>query len=263
MEWPKDSGHWLPDVRREPGRGLRNSKLAQRAMKDVTRIIIHHTGVGVLNRFKRQRDRFGWEDPLEAAVHVYARIMNSSGHFVIGYHGEVVQTVPMDWSAWHAGYGGARKRSRMMDFFLKKRYARQGPSPDFPLSGIPRIEPRWFYWSKGRYKWWRKKWYVLHGYESPMEWFPELDVNRHTIGFELLAVPGNEQYSQEQLYGGEKGMGLVRAVQEVAKRFEIPIDRDHILTHSDVCPLSRTTRSGRPWDPPPEKYSFEKVFRFG
>ncbi len=248
--WRKGEGSWLPDVRREPSRGLRKGKYKRRTLDTIERIVVHHTGVGILNRFKRDRHKFGWEDPLECAVHVYARIMASSGHYVVGHDGTIVQCVPDDWAAWHAGYGGSRRSSRMADLFARLWYDRVDK----------RKEPRWFAWQGRRYEWWQDKWFNTHGLRSPTAWFPKLDVNGKTLGIELLAHRGAGPYPDSQIHGGPGGIGLVGLVKVLCKAYGIPIDRHHILTHSDVTPRARTTRGGRPYDPPPFKYDYDQVF---
>jgi hypothetical protein len=241
-------------ARKAPGLGLRRGKLEQRTLDTITRIIVHHTGVGVLGRYKREQERrpkrFHWSGPLDAAVHVYQKIMNASGHYVVGYMGEVVQCVPDDFAAWHAGYGGQRRRSRLAAMFDRMRYARK----------LGKKVPRWL--TAKRYQWWREKWYEPFGHESPCVWFPDLDVNGCTIGIELLSTPGQRPFSTPQLEGAGQFPGLAGLVKHLSKQYGIPIDADHILTHSDVCPLARTTKSGNPWDPPPSKgYSFGEVFK--
>ena len=52
-------------------------------------------------------------------------------------------------------------------------------------------------------------------------------------------------------------MGLL---DRLSSEFAIHVDEDHVLTHSDVVLLVGTTKSGRRWDPPSSKYSFQKVF---
>jgi len=255
MKWKKNSdgslpGAWLPGVAHSPGLGLRRGKLAFRTVDQITRFVVHHTGVGVLKRFKRDKHRFGWGSPTDAAVHVYTRIMNAAGHYVVGYQGEVVQIVPDDFAAWHAGYGSQRRSSRMADKFTRLWYDRRDS----------RKEPRWFAWNKRRYEWWQDRWYNTKGYTSPTAWFPKLRVNDHSLGIELVSTPGHEPFPHSQLYGGPLGPGLVGLVERLSSEYAISVDKDHVLTHSDVVPLARTTKSGRPWDPPPEKYSFQEVF---
>jgi hypothetical protein len=233
----------MSDVIRQPGLGLRKGKLSRRVRSDIQRIIIHHTGVGVLSRYLKQRDRYGWNDPIDAAVHVYTRIMSSSGHYVIGYAGEIVQHVPDDWSAWHAGYGNQRKRSRRAEWFATWKYSRKDKAN----------KPLWLVRKDRRFDWWANKWWYEHGYQSPCEWFPSLDVNRHTIGIELLSTPLKTPFPAPQI------QSLKMLVQDLCSEYGIPCDRDHVLTHSDVCPLARTTTTGKPYDPPPAKLEIKTI----
>ncbi len=247
-KWKPGEGVWAPGARKAPGLGLRKGVLNLRTLDTISHIIVHHTGVGVLGRFKRDRDRFNWNAPMDAAEHVYTRIMKASGHYLIGYLGEVIQCVPDDFSAWHAGYGSKRRRGRLAEYFARLRFMRkQGTKL-----------PRWL--TSDRYRWWFEKWYLTKQYPSPTVWFPTLDVNGQSIGIELLSTPGKEPFPKTQIQGGPSGPGLVGLVTHLCGEYAIPLDEDHVLTHSDACPLSRTTKSGKPWDPPPEKYDFGSVF---
>jgi len=245
MKYDRNTGIWHPDASRHPGYGLRKGVLDKRDTTDIKRIIIHHTGVGILGRFKRDRERLGWHDPLQAAVHVYQHIMKASGHYVVGHHGELAQFVPDDWSAWHAGYGNKRKRNRMLAAYDRWRYDRKDS----------RDEPVWFKWKKGRYEWWQDRWFSTKGYASPAVWFPDLDVNRATLGIEMLAVPmASTAYPDDQL------LAVRHLVHGLCGKYDIPIDEDHILTHSDAVPKARTSKRGNPYDPPPKLYKFEEMF---
>ena len=248
MKWTPGTGAWMPGVRQEPGRGLRLGKLEYRTLDRITHVIVHHTGVGVLARFGRDRLRFGWLDPIDAAVHVYTRIMASSGHYVVGYDGTVVQIVPEDFSAWHAGYGGERRRGVLSEWFARMRFAKR--------DGKDR--PAWL--ADDRYAWWFNRWWIQCGYTSPCVWFPDLDVNGSSIGIELVSTPGRDPFPDSQLYGGAGGPGLEGLVHRLCREYGVPLDEDHVLMHSDVCPLARTTPGGEPYDPPPAKYTFQGVF---
>jgi hypothetical protein len=85
-------------------------------------------------------------------------------------------------------------------------------------------------------------------------------VNGRTLGIELVSTPGMEPFSDIQLHGGPLGPGLEGLVRRLAEEYGITVDEDHVLTHSDVCPRSRTTKGGEPWGPPSSKYSFEAIF---
>lgn len=241
--WEPGSGVWCPGVVRAPGLGLRRGKLKQRTLDRIERVIVHHTGVGILSRFLRQRERFGWSDPLEAAVHVYARIMNASGHYVVGYDGAVVQCVGEDRAAWHAGYGKARRRARMVEIFARMRFDRRRPDG----------RPRWLSWHAGRYDWWAEKWYESFGIASPVGWFPDLDVNGRSIGIELVSHKGAGPFPDEQLRGGPGGPGLAGLLRRCHEQYGVPLHHMYVLTHSDAVPTARTTKKGWPYDPPPYK----------
>ena len=49
---------------------------------------------------------------------------------------------------------------------------------------------------------------------------------------------------------------LAELVVDIAGRREIPLEREHVPTHSDVHPLARTSASGRAWDTVAEQWSW-------
>jgi len=244
MKWKDGEGIWDPEAAIHPGLGLRKGKLEIRSLESIKRIIVHHTGVGILGRFARDKDRFGWYSPNQAAIHVYTRIMAACGHYSIGWKGEIVQYVPDNWTAWHAGYGKARRRRRLAEWFDRMRYRKR----------LEADVPAWLVRKDGRFDWWLKRWWATRRIPSPTFWFPDLDVNGGTIGIELVSTPGKEPFRPLQL------RALRTLLARLSNRHQVPLDEDHALTHSDVCPLSRTTKGGVPWDPPPAKYSFSMLF---
>lgn len=249
MKWDNNSGVWHPGAIRLPCRGLKRGKYEQRGLDEIKRIIIHHTGSGILGRFKRDRERFDWKNPIEAAIHVYTKIMDSSGHYVIGHEGQVIQHCPDNWSAWHAGYGSKRRRSRLAEWFARVKYTRKKGT-----------RPRWVCRRDGKYDWWDLRWRI-RGAEtaghwkrvtSPVAWFPDLDVNGQTIGLELLSTSG--PFTEIQIDS------LRQLVGDLCTEYGIPLDAHHILTHSDAVPTARTSKRGFPYDPPATKYTFNRVF---
>ena len=221
-----------------PSLGVRKGLYAPRST--ASGIIIHTTGAGVNRRYIREHSKYPDNRPLDTAVRIYGHIMKASGHYVVDQNGRCVQMVPEGLASWHVGSKGARK------------YKRQ--------------------WMKPKYDWWRGRW---PGYESPLEiangdlWRPyakDADVhwrakwlsrhgscNANTIGIEVIPPIAHPQGQWTDLCWST----VVRLTEDIRNRNSIPLERARILSHSDVHPISRTTNSGRPWDPSLNQFSYE------
>ncbi len=72
-------------------------------------------------------------------------------------------------------------------------------------------------------------------------------VNAHAVGVEHegVAIQGAAWYN-EQLYHSS-----ARLVRYLAKRFNVPIDRNHIVGHDNIPGTTNTTQGGMHWDPGP------------
>ncbi|GAA0606254.1 N-acetylmuramoyl-L-alanine amidase [Virgibacillus siamensis] len=81
-------------------------------------------------------------------------------------------------------------------------------------------------------------------------------VNYHSIGLEHagVAVEGAEWYS-EQMYHAS-----ARLVRYLAERYDIPLDRQHILGHDEVPGTSAEDQSSMHWDPGPY-WNWEHYFK--
>jgi N-acetyl-anhydromuramyl-L-alanine amidase AmpD len=72
-------------------------------------------------------------------------------------------------------------------------------------------------------------------------------VNAHSVGIEHegVAIQGAAWYN-EQLYHSS-----ARLVRYLAKRFNVPLDRNHIVGHDNIPGTTNTTQGGMHWDPGP------------
>ena len=72
-------------------------------------------------------------------------------------------------------------------------------------------------------------------------------VNAHSVGIEHegVAIQGAAWYN-EQLYHSS-----ARLVRYLAKRFNVPLDRNHIVGHDNIPGTSNTNQGGMHWDPGP------------
>lgn len=246
---------WSPLAHRASplGLGYRRGKL-QAATVAPCATVVHTSGAGVLARATSARHaawraRMGLRegDTLGAAVALYQRVMDTSGHYVIGQCGTIVQLVPESHCAWHVGGLGSR--------------------PYFTRPGT---------WGRShRYAWWRARW---PGYESPRDlggghlWDPYRErgveialrsgmaigsCNANTLAIEVVPP----LHGARAPWSPEAWESLARLVLDIHGRHRIPLERDRCLTHSDAHPLARTTSAGSPWDPSPSQWSWEHLDR--
>lgn len=219
-------------------RGYRRGKYEERTRPPVA-IIVHTTGWGPVRRYldKKQRERHGWTSPFEAALWIYETIMDAGPHYVVGQKGECAQVAPESVCAWHVGGRKARPYARA---------ERKGRADQ---------------WGSPRHDWWRERWVP---YDNPRElagghlWDAygkatgarvalasmAGSVNANTIALEVVPPPtgAHEPWSQTCWET------ITDLIYDVAHRHEIPLRREHILTHSDGHPLARTAANGAPWD---------------
>jgi hypothetical protein len=72
-------------------------------------------------------------------------------------------------------------------------------------------------------------------------------VNMHSINIEHegVATQGSTWYTEEMYKSS------ARLVKYLAQKYDIPLDRQHIIAHGDVPTLSPTRMAGQHWDPGP------------
>jgi hypothetical protein len=212
-----------------PGLGYRAGKLSKRPAPPVA-IVVHTTGVGPVSRFDdtSQRARHGWACPGDAAAWIYGTLMEFSGHYVIdGENGQLVQVVPEELVAEHVG-------------------GHDGPRY---IDGT---------WKAAREtSWWPVRW---PGKASPLDlaggrlWTGG-SCNRNSIGIEVAP----RAVAPRGAWSDAAWTKLVELLREVGARYGIPLDREHVVTHSDASPLARSTAGGEPWDAPPAQWSPEML----
>lgn len=199
----------------------------------VNAIIVHTTGAGPVRRHKADPKKF--PTPFDAAVWIYTKIYAPGPHYVVGQNGECVQVCKEELAAWHVGSSQAAQYKN------------------------PKGQ-----WTK-TCKWWLDRWEPA-GFKSPLElpcWGPVPDnspasvkrlaragtVNAWTIGIEVVPpLNTNDPWS------ASAQNTLWDLVDDIAARHSLPVDRTHVLTHSDAHPLHRTNGRGRPWDPPESQW---------
>lgn len=202
------------NIERGSARAERLGKLRKR--KRPRGVILHTTGSGPWTRWNENPDRYG--SPFEAAREIYEERTDLGPHFLVcAQTGRAVQLCELDRAAQHVGSKGAWK---------------------YRLKG----------WRGDRdFSWWAIR---FPGCNSPRDLlgghlWRKGSANELGIGIEL-APPLKGPRAPWTLDAWHTLYGLVRSV---CLAHDIPIDRYHVITHSDAHPLKRSTARGRPWDP--------------
>ncbi len=248
--------YWSPLAERAStlGLGFVRGELVERYFAPCA-VVVHTTGSGPATRATspkfavwRSKHRIAYGDALGAALAVYGHIMPASPHYVIGQDGTTVQLVPESHAAHHVGAHNSRA------YFTR------------PAD-----------WDRGtKFAWWRARW---PGMESPRnlgggrlwepptvppgllrlarEGFPIGSCNINTIGIEVVAPVA----APTAPWSAEAWHSLARLVLDVCARYELPVRRDRVISHSDAHPLARTTPAGKPWDPGLAQWSWERLER--
>lgn len=196
-------------------------KGGNRDLSKVTSIILHTTGYGVgLQRInKRHKDK---EDRLERIgedyAHRMATILKYKGHYLIDHTGKIWQFIALNEIAWHTG---SSKRK-----LLKNE------------------EP---------FTWWRQRWPKLKKPTDLKPWktYP----NATTVGIDLLAH-GNGGITDG--YTDEQYESLAYLLDDLCERLSIPVERENILGHEDVDPISRGSAKGG-WDP--GRFDYDRLLK--
>lgn len=205
--------------------GLKRGKYKPRA--SYSAIVVHTTGAGLIRRWRKQGKRFNESSPFETAIRVYTRMMNAGPHYVVGQGGELAQVCPEYLAAWHVGSRNSGRYSGRV-------------------------------WGTQNTTWWRRRW---PQFESPHELaggklWDGGSCNDNSIGIEVVPPA----HDPKGAWSDECWETLLRLILDISDRKGIPVDRFHVISHSDAHPRARSSR-GLPWDTPPRQWTpelFEK-----
>jgi len=201
--------------------------LPERELSAARAVVVHTTGSGIVIKALKKG-----ADPLNYAAEYYARPRSFCSHYLVGHDAEggIIGTVPEGLIAYHSGVASKRvaayKRGRQ--YWMCRRWK----------SGTGLVE---MLRHDGRYRDWAQRWPQV---ASPLDLVPRRWVNKRTVGVDLLAPLPGSRHPNEQIV---LAAGLIN---DVCERLEIPIAKGTILRHSDVDPLTRSTKSRGGWDPP-------------
>lgn len=208
-----------------PGLGWKRGKLQKYARASFAAIIVHTTGRGILRKAKR------WGvSPFLAALRVYSRQMDASGHYVVGQCGSIGQVVPEDVAAWHVGGKLSRKYNRAS------------------------------WWKAKAVLWWRERWpqFVAPGQLAGGHlWDPSPKTGRPSCNANTVAIEVVPPEDPKAEWSPECWAALAKLCWDISERREIPLTLETVLTHSDAHPIARSAR-GKPWDVAPHQWSFER-----
>lgn len=198
--------------------------LPKRALP-VRAVIVHTTGTGVIEQALRKG-----RPPLDFAAAFYARPTVYASHYLVGYEGEVVSTVPEATVAYHAGVSKAHRGLYALGRAVWPRY----------VGGTDRGA------TQPHYADWLARWPDLL---SPLDLVTGKVVNGTTVGVDLLApLPGVSFHPEEQV------AMAARLVADILRRHDLVASRPTVLRHADTDPFSRSTKRGG-WDPPREAFT--------
>jgi N-acetyl-anhydromuramyl-L-alanine amidase AmpD len=152
-------------------------------------------------------------------------------HHLISLDGTIYRLVVDDQVAWHA-------KIEPLEARLYQRGYEEWSRWHWPLgAGAPQHLGKEF----AGYRMWRDTWPRL---QSPLELVTGQSPNRVSIGCELQQPehPGPGIFTPEQY------RSLAALLVDVHDRHSVPLDRQHVLGHSDCSPMRRSKPEGG-WDP--------------
>jgi len=199
-------------------------------------VVIHTTGSGPVQRVSASRFaawRAKWpkyaEDPFDAARWIFQYAMKSGPHYLVAQSGRCLQLAREKSVAWHVGSRGGR------------------------WYRLPRGM-----WHNKNTRWWKDRFPKI---DSPYKlaggklWLGG-SCNANTIGIEVVPPIGNPRGKWSSACWDT----VTLLTTDLCVRYDIPMAKNRILSHSDCHPRSRSAR-GQPWDPGYDQWSFEEFKR--
>lgn len=204
-------------------------------------LAVHTTGSGVVEKALK-----AGKDPVELAVQVYkSAIANpdpnarSSGNYVGGYDGKLIQIVDEALKANHIGLSDP---AGWRDKCLAGTW---GGAVPLTVSAL-----------------WKKAW---PEFKSPVHLFPGSSANVAYIGLELVPVTkgcGAEPMKPGLLFTRAQHDLVVRLWKDIAARHGLTYQKNRLVGHEDINPANRCTSEGC-WDPgylrPSPSFDFDYV----
>lgn len=160
---------------------------------------------------------------LAAVLHYYKHSSRGvAPHYLIALDGTVHVLVPEDEIAYHAGYGNQKVLYQQG----WEVWSRRSPTDSLPWPG---------------YIWWRERWPSLN---SPLDLPAGAAPNGSTVGVELLS----SKRRLPEVVTEAQYVAVAELAQDVAARYNFPMDAQHVIGHEDLNPIARCDKRGG-WDP--------------
>jgi len=176
------------------------------------------------------------EKGLAAAVKYYTKGGAGFPNYIIGHKGEIIQTASEAEPNWHAAW--------------KKAQVKEYKAWEKTTAALPK-----------KYLWWGSRWQdePPRNYASPLSLLQEAtdgrsyDPNDDTRDSPNDDFCGIEGLWHPEGWTPEMYISCAQLCLDIAERHEFPIEFPlpsiRLLGHEDLCPITRTTESGVPWDP--------------
>ena len=194
---------------------------------DVVAVVVHTTGSGIVAKALKKS-----LDPQEYAAKYYAGKRSFSSHYLVGHDfsrdDAIIGTVPENLVSYHSGMNKHRRAIYKKGKSVWPRYKKVDGAFVDGGKHLPHYED------------WLDRWPNL---DSPNDLIPGTSINYRTIGVDFLAPEPGEKHSELQT------RWVASLISDILERTGLKIERKTVLRHSDVDPLTRSTRRGG-WDPP-------------
>lgn len=193
-------------------------------------IVLHTTGRGPFEKAGGNSDK-----ALEIATKYYSGQGNAFPIYLIGHDGTIIQIASEIELNWHAAWD--------------KEQVGEYQKWDRNVS-IPQ-----------KYFWWILRWCdePPRNFRSPLALLEEVTDNRSWGPDDNIRESPNDDYIGIEILWHPEGArkeqytSCARLCTDIADRHQFPIDfplpSPRLLGHEDLCPITRTMNSGKPWDP--------------
>lgn len=210
----------------EPSLRMRNGSAKYRNGW-VRAIVIHHTGSGPYLRWRESGAEHNESSPFFTAFRRYQTPLPNAPHYIVGpVHGTIHGLTPEDYESWGVGSQGWGRYEN----------------------------PKWA--KSKQFEWWRKKWPEL---KSPLEFADGMIWHQGSVNHTSVHIEVTPSETSPRPEWSDKCIEQLELLcRDICKRHNIPFDKYHIVGHADVHPRARTTLSGKPWDPHPHQWSFDR-----
>lgn len=198
----------------------------QRRIAPIVAVIVHQTG----------------QTDLDACLRWYTSENGEQPHYLVTASGLIHRFTGENRVAWHCAIKPDEKRLYAVGWAKWSRWI-WPPGTNEPVEVGGEF---------AGYRSWRDRW--RDRIESPLELPTGHAPNFLSIGIEVqsLVKPTSEVFNADQY------TALGELVRVVAKRNGVPLDRDHVLGHQDVCPMRRTNPRGG--TDPGDRFNWDRLW---